>query len=58
MLKDIGIKAQKASQDLKNLDSELKNQIINDMSLQILNDKDEILEANASDIKNAEKLDL
>jgi glutamate-5-semialdehyde dehydrogenase len=58
VLKDIGIKAQKASQDLKNLDSELKNQIINDMSLQILNDKDEILEANASDIKNAEKLDL
>jgi gamma-glutamyl phosphate reductase len=43
VLKDIGIKAQKASQDLKNLDSELKNQIINDMSLQILNDKDEIL---------------
>ena len=58
MLKDIGIKAQKASQDLKNLDSELKNQIINDMSLQILRDKDEILEANASDIKNAENLDL
>ena len=58
MLKDIGIKAQKASQDLKNLDSELKNQIINDMSLQILRDKEEILEANASDIKNAENLDL
>ena len=58
MLKDIGIKAQNASQDLKNLDSELKNQIINDMSLQILRDKDEILEANASDIKNAENLDL
>jgi len=58
VLKDIGIKAQKASQDLKNLDSELKNQIINDMSLQILRDKDEILEANASDIKNAENLDL
>ncbi len=58
MLKDIGIKAQKASQDLKNLDSELKNQIIHDMSLQLLHDKEEILEANSSDIKNAHNLEL
>lgn len=58
MLKDIGIKAQKASQDLKNLDSELKNQIIHDMSLQLLHDKEEILEANNSDIKNANNLEL
>ncbi len=58
MLKDIGIKAQKASQDLKNLDSELKNQIIHDMSLQLLHDKEEILEANSSDIKNANNLEL
>jgi len=58
VLKDIGIKAQKASQDLKNLDSELKNQIIHDMSQQLLHDKDEILEANSSDIKNANNLEL
>lgn len=58
MLKDIGIKAQKASQDLKNLDSELKNQIIHDMSLQLLHDKEEILEANSSDIKNANNKEL
>lgn len=58
MLKDIGIKAQKASQDLKNLDSELKNQIIHDMAQQLLHDKDEILEANSSDIKNANNLEL
>ena len=58
MLEDIGIKAQKASQDLKNLDSELKNQIIYDMSLQLLHDKEEILEANSSDIKNANNLEL
>ena len=58
MLKDIGIKAQKASQDLKNLDSELKNQIIHDMSKQLLDDKEEILEANSSDIKNANNLEL
>ncbi len=58
MLKDIGIKAQKASQDLKNLDSELKNQIIHDMSQQLLHDKEEILEANSSDIKNANNLEL
>ena len=58
MLKDIGIKAQKASQDLKNLDSELKNQIIHDMSKQLLDDKEKILEANSSDIKNANNLEL
>jgi glutamate-5-semialdehyde dehydrogenase len=58
VLKDIGIKAQKASQDLKNLDSELKNQIIHDMSQQLLHDKEEILEANSSDIKNANNLEL
>lgn len=58
MLKDIGIKAQKASQDLKNLDSELKNQIIYDMSKQLLDDKEKILEANSSDIKNANNLEL
>ena len=58
MLEDIGIKAQKASQDLKNLDSELKNQIIYDMSKQLLDDKEKILEANSSDIKNANNLEL
>jgi len=58
VLKDIGIKAQKASQDLKNLDSELKNQIIHDMSKQLLHDKEEILEANSSDIKNANNIEL
>lgn len=58
MLKDIGIKAQKASQDLKNLDSELKNQIIYDMSKQLLDDKEKILEANSSDIKNANNKEL
>jgi len=58
VLKDIGIKAQKASQDLKNLDSELKNQIIHDMSQQLLHYKEEILEANNSDIKNANNLEL
>jgi glutamate-5-semialdehyde dehydrogenase len=58
VLEDIGIKAQKASQDLKNLDSELKNQIIHDMSQQLLHDKEEILEANNSDIKNANNLEL
>jgi glutamate-5-semialdehyde dehydrogenase len=58
VLKDIGIKAQKASQDLKNLDSELKNQIIYDMSKQLLDDKEKILEANSSDIKNANNKEL
>ena len=58
MLKDIGIKAQKAAQDLKKLDSDLKNKIINDMSSQLLEDKDEILIANNQDLENAHNLDL
>ena len=58
MLKDIGIKAQKAAQDLKKLDSDLKNKIINDMAIQLLEDKDEILIANNQDLKNAHNLDL
>ena len=58
MLKDIGIKAQKAAQVLKKLDSNLKNKIINDMSYQLLEDKEEILNANSIDLKNAEELNL
>ena len=58
MLKDIGIKAQKAAQVLKKLDSNLKNKIINDMSYQLLEDKEEILNANNIDLKNAKKLNL
>ena len=58
MLKDIGIKAQKAAQVLKRLDSDLKNKIINDMSYQLLEDKEEILNANNIDLKNAKKLNL
>jgi glutamate-5-semialdehyde dehydrogenase len=58
VLKDIGIKAQKAAQVLKKLDSNLKNKIINDMSYQLLEDKEEILNANNIDLKNAKKLNL
>ena len=58
MLKDIGIKAQKAAQVLKRLDSDFKNKIINDMSYQLLEDKDEILNANNLDLKNAKELSL
>ena len=58
MLKDIGIKAQKAAQQLKKLDSDLKNKIIYDMSHQLLEDKDLILNANNQDLKNAQDLDL
>ena len=58
MLKDIGIKAQKAAQQLKKLDSDLKNKIIYDMSHQLLEDKDLILNANNQDLKNAQDMDL
>ena len=49
MLKDIGIKVPKAAQQLKKLDSDLKNKIIDDMSHQLLEDKDLILNANNQD---------
>ena len=58
MLKDIGIKAQKAARELINLDSDLKNKVIVEMSQQLLKDKDEILNANKNDIKNVKDLNL
>ncbi len=58
MLKDIGIKAQKAAEQVKKLDSDLKNKIIDDMSSQLLEDKDSILDANNQDLQNASNLNL
>ncbi|MDA9645724.1 glutamate-5-semialdehyde dehydrogenase [Candidatus Actinomarina] len=58
MLKDIGIKAQKAAEQVKTLDSDLKNKIIVDMSSQLLEDKDSILDANNQDLQNASNLNL
>ena len=58
MLKDIGIKAQKAAEQVKTLDSDLKNKIIDDMSSQLLEDKDSILDANNQDLQNATNLNL
>ena len=58
MLKDIGIKAQKAARELINLDSDLKNKVIVEMSQQLLKDKYEILNANKNDIKNVKDLNL
>ena len=51
MLKDIGIKAQKAAEQVKKLDSDLKNKIIDDMSSQLLEDKDSILDANNQELR-------
>jgi len=58
VLKDIGIKAQKAAEQVKKLDSDLKNKIIDDMSSQLLEDKDSILDANNQDLQNASNLNL
>jgi glutamate-5-semialdehyde dehydrogenase len=58
VLKDIGIKAQKAAEQVKTLDSDLKNKIIDDMSSQLLEDKDSILDANNQDLQNASNLNL
>ena len=58
MLKDIGIKAQKAAEQVNKLDSDLKNKIIDDMSSQLLEDKDSILDANNQDLQNASNLNL
>ena len=58
MLKDIGIKAQKAAEQVNKLDSDLKNKIIHDMSSQLLEDTDSILDANNQDLQNATNLNL
>ena len=58
MLKDIGEKAVVASKEINQLSTDIKNTLINDMSEQIIEDSDLILEANKKDLDNAQELKL
>ncbi len=58
MLKDIGEKAVIASKEINQLSTDIKNTLIDDMSQQIIEDSDLILEANKKDLDNAQELEL
>ena len=58
MFKEIGEKAIAASKEVNQLNSDVKNNLIKDMSEQLIEDTDLILKANKKDLDNAEDLDL
>ena len=58
MLKDIGEKAVVASKEINQLSTDIKNTLIDDMSQQLIEDSDLILEANKKDLNNAQELEL
>ena len=58
MLKDIGEKAVVASKEINQLSTDIKNTLIDDMSQQLIEDSDLILEANKKDLDNAQELEL
>ena len=58
MLKEIGKKALLAAEELKTIDTDTKNQVLNDMALELVKDADEIIEANKIDLENAKQLKL
>ena len=58
MFKEIGEKAIAASKEINQLNSDVKNNLINDMSEQLIEDTDLILKANKKDLDNAEDLSL
>ena len=58
MLKDIGEKAVVASKEINQLSTDIKNTLIDDMSQQLIEDSDLILEANKKDLDNAQELKL
>ena len=58
MLKEIGKKALLAAEELKTIDTDTKNKVLNDMASELINDADEIIEANKIDLENAKQLEL
>ena len=58
MLKEIGKKALLAAEELKTIDTDTKNKVLNDMASELVNDADEIIEANKIDLENAKQLEL
>ena len=58
MLKEIGKNAVMAAEQLKTVDTDRKNQILDHMDAELLKDADEIIDANKVDLENAKKLEL
>ena len=58
MLKEIGKKALLAAEELKTIDTDTKNKVLNDMASELVNDANEIIEANKIDLENAKQLEL
>ena len=58
VLKEIGKDAVMAAEQLKTVDTDRKNQILDHMAAELLKDADEIIDANKVDLENAKKLEL
>ena len=58
MLKEIGKNAVKAAEQLKTVNTETKNQILDHMASELVKDADEIIDANKVDLENAKQLEL
>ena len=58
MLKEIGKNAVKAAEQLKTVNTETKNQILDHMASELVKDVDEIIDANKVDLENAKQLEL
>ena len=58
MLKEIGKNAVMAAEQLKTVNTETKNQILDHMASELVKDADEIIDANKVDLENAKQLEL
>ena len=58
MLKEIGKNAVMAAEELKTVNTEKKNQILDHMASELVKDVDEIIDANKVDLENAKQLEL
>ena len=58
MLKEIGKNAVEAAEQLKTVNTETKNQILDHMASELVKDVDEIIDANKVDLENAKQLEL
>ena len=58
MLKEIGRNAVMAAEQLKTVNTETKNQILDHMASELVKDVDEIIDANKVDLENAQQLEL
>jgi len=58
VLKEIGKNAVMAAEQLKTVNTETKNQILDHMASELVKDADEIIDANKVDLENAKQLEL